>query len=127
MKYTIPHRIAAGMTAMALLSGSIPAHATDLGDVTYNVGESIKTTPNALSMVCYLGGLLLGTAGILKLKHHSDAPTNIPVRDGVSRLVAGGALFAAPYVGAAIKTTISGGSTDKVTQTGFCDVGSTSC
>lgn len=71
-----------------------------------NIIESIRDLPGLVSGLAYLLGLLLGVLAILKLRDHVENPHGTPLKDGLIRLAAGGALFALPVVFEAMKTTI---------------------
>lgn len=122
------HRLAAGLTAGILLSGKTDAWAVTMQNVTTNTVTSVKTMPQVASAALYIIGLVLGAQGILKVKQSVENSNQHPTKDGIARILASGACFAAPYTYNAAKTTIDGGST--ITSPGtptFCDVGSTSC
>ena len=54
-------------------------------------------------------GAGLSVAGILKVKGHVDSPANHPLKDGLMRLAAGGALLSLPFMTAAMQGSINGG------------------
>lgn len=113
-------RVASGFTAGALMaSASVSdAHANDFQNVTGNITDSVADLPNLLATVAYVGGAGLGIAGIYKLKQHVDAPQQVPMKDGLVRLGAGGGLLALPIVLEAMSETIgSGGATPTETLT----------
>jgi hypothetical protein len=51
---------------------------------------------------------MLALAGIVRLRFHVDNPEQYPLREGLVRLGAGGALLALPYVTLAITGSIHG-------------------
>lgn len=71
-----------------------------------NIVESIRDVPGLVSGLAYLFGLLLGVLAILKLRDHVENPHGTPLKDGMIRLAAGGALFALPAIYEAMTTTI---------------------
>jgi len=74
------------------------ASGRDFTDVTTNITNSTSTLPNLITTMAYIGGIGLGVAGILKLKGHVDNPAQVPLKDGLVRLGAGGGLLALPIV-----------------------------
>lgn len=65
----------------------------DLNAIMTTFMVSIESLPGAVAAVGYLLGLILGFAGILKIKDHVENPEQTPLREGVIRLLIGGALF----------------------------------
>jgi len=106
------YRLAAVLTTAVLTSESTMALANNVNfsNVTKNITGSASTLPNLISSVAYIGGVGMGVAGIFKLKQHVDSPGNAPMKDGLVRLGAGGALLALPYMTQAMMGTIQGGS-----------------
>lgn len=104
----IVHRLAAVVTASVLMSESAVALATNFGDVSKNIVKSSAGLPNLISTVAYVGGVGLGVAGVFKLKNHVDNPANIPMKDGLVRLGAGGGLLVLPYLTKAMMGTVQG-------------------
>ncbi|MCC7305002.1 MAG: hypothetical protein IT558_01950 [Alphaproteobacteria bacterium] len=89
------------------VAGIIPM--MNLNNVLSNIKDSVEDVPGLLSAAAYLLGVLLGVIGLLKIKEHVENPDQTPLREGVVRLLAGGALFAIPTVFDAMQTTIAGG------------------
>lgn len=125
MKYSkMTHRIASAIMAGALASVSSQARAVDLNNVTTNITTSAATLPNGLSVVCYVLGIGMAVAGTLKLRDHTNNPAQIPLREGVGRLMAGATLTAAPFLATSLQNTINAGdNSSQVVQTGFAPVG----
>lgn len=101
-------KLAAYLTTGALLSNSVAAFAGDknFSDVADKIVDSSSKLPNLISTVAYVGGMGLGMAGVFKLKQHVDNPGNAPMKDGLIRLGAGGALLAFPTVTESMMGTI---------------------
>lgn len=74
--------------------------------IAFNMIESIRFLPGLLSGLAYMFGTMLGAQAIIKIKDHVEQPHNIPLKDGLGRIVAGGALFALPIVFEAMHATI---------------------
>ena len=106
-KSKMTHKLAAALTAGILVSqGSTAAKATNFSTVTDNITASSSTLPNLIATVAYVGGLGMGVTGIFKLKQHVDNPGQTPMKDGLIRLGAGGALLVLPYITQAMMGTI---------------------
>ena len=86
-------------------SGS-PALAQEVDDIAKNIVSGSKDFPALIAAISYGLGLLLGVLGVLKLKDHVENPTQTPLRSGIIRLLAGGALFALPMIYEAAANTI---------------------
>lgn len=83
---------------------------TGAEDVAENIVDSSAELPGLVTAFCYLIGLVLGVSAVFKIKDHVDNPNQTPLRVGVVRSLAGGALFATPIVYEAALTTINGGT-----------------
>jgi hypothetical protein len=98
-----------------------------VNDLSRNIVRSAEGLPGIIAAACYLLGILLGVLGIFKIKDHVENPSQTPLRTGIIRLIAGGALFALPAIYNSVFATISGGSsvldvdtgTDRLTQAGI--------
>ena len=112
----LPHKLAAVAT-VGFMMGTTDAFAgAGFTGVTANITNSTSTLPNLISTVSYIGGLGLGVAGVLKLKGHVDNPGNVPLKDGLVRLGAGGGLLALPFVLQSMTETIgTGGNVTAIT------------
>jgi hypothetical protein len=73
-----------------------------------NIVASLSSTPGIITAVSYLLGLLACVAAILKIKDHVETPEQVQLKEGVIRLLIGGALFALPVIYSAAQTTITG-------------------
>ncbi|MQW45320.1 hypothetical protein GHK68_24425 [Sinorhizobium meliloti] len=98
----------------AVVAGMIAAPAYGAGGNNFssigsNIIASIRDVPGLISGLAYLFGLVLGVAGILKIKDHVENPQQTPLKDAAARLLAGGALFALPIVYEAMHNTIGQG------------------
>ncbi|MBU6475727.1 MAG: hypothetical protein KGL10_04985 [Alphaproteobacteria bacterium] len=104
----IAHKLAAVLTTGILVGESTAAFATgtNFKDVVSKITDSSSTLPNLISTVAYVGGIGLGVAGVFKLKQHVDNPGQHPMKDGLIRLGAGGALLALPYLTTAMMGTV---------------------
>lgn len=68
--------------------------------------------PYFLSTISYFIGLVFGVWGILKIRDHVNEPSRVSLSEGVTRLIAGGAFFALPYVVVVLRESfLSGGLT----------------
>ena len=81
------------------------------------VTTSFGGVTGLISMFAYLLGIVFAIGGILKVKEHVEEPTKTDLKAGAMRLVAGGALFALPFVMDVMQATIGdSGSTFKGPQ-----------
>ncbi len=103
------NRLAAIATTAMFASTSTDAQATGFTNVTTNILASSQDTPKLILTVAYVGGLGLGVLGVLKLKGHVDSPQQVPLKDGLVRLGAGGGLLAFPAVLDAMTETVGAG------------------
>ncbi len=81
---------------------------------TATVGDALCTSmfnvvsfPIFLSAVAYMIGLVMGVWAILKIRDHVIDPSRVPISEGISRLIAGGAFFALPFLVPVFKNTFS--------------------
>lgn len=81
---------------LGFLAGFIPL--SNANNIMEQIIDSIEQTPALVSAVAYLLALLFGVAGLLKIKEHVENPEQTALREGVIRLLVGGALFAIPMV-----------------------------
>ncbi len=89
-------------SAIALLAMTSQAQAqtavNKVGDILTNVANTSVNVPNILSVVAYMAGLIFATTGLFKFKDHVDFPHQNPLSHGVKRFLAGGMMFALPYI-----------------------------
>lgn len=94
------------------LSG-ITALYTGGGDVINtlfeNIIDGISNLPGLVTGLAYLLGVVSCVVGILKVKEHVENPDRIELKEGIIRLLIGGALFALPTIYFAVENTITGG------------------
>lgn len=93
-------------------AGATMAGVTDkagFNNILRTIVTSFEQTPGAISGFAYLIGLVLGIAGILKIKEHVENPAQTPLREGIIRFGVGGGLFALPAVYYACQNMINGG------------------
>lgn len=79
-----------------------------INNIFSNIITSSYLLPGFLSGITYLGGMILGVMAIFKIKEHVENPDQVPIREGVIRLLIGGALFALPSIVYAMHGTITG-------------------
>lgn len=80
-----------------------------INDIMENFILSIDSLPGIITGMAYLLGVLAIVVGLLKVRDHVENQEQTPLREGVIRLVIGGALFAIPTVYTAVENTITGG------------------
>ncbi len=61
--------------------------------------------PIFLTSVAYVLGLVFGLWGIIKIRDHVSDPSRTQLNEGVTRLLAGGAFFAMPYLTVVLTST----------------------
>jgi len=84
-----------------LLHSSFAFAQTEVNDIAGNMVAATAELPALVSAFSYLLGLLLGVLGVLKLKDHVEyagSAQAVPLRVGLVRLLAGGALFSLPII-----------------------------
>jgi len=83
---------------------TIPVQA--FANILHNITTSLESTPGLVTGIAYLLGLLLGVAGLLKIKEHVEEPSRAALKDGIVRLVVAGMLLAVPTMYTAMLNTI---------------------
>ena len=81
---------------------------TTLGGVVCNSFLNTSAFPIFLSAIAYFIGLVFGVWGIFKIRDHVIDPTRVAISEGLSRLIAGGAFFALPYLTVVFKASFVG-------------------
>ncbi|MDH5722440.1 MAG: hypothetical protein OEY94_03845 [Alphaproteobacteria bacterium] len=115
--------------------GWLPDCATSLsatlGTVICRSMANTISLPMFLSGLSYLIGLAMGLWGILKIRDHVLSPMQTKLSEGVMRLLAAGAFFAMPFVGATLQISLTpvtlAGFTLAGTNTGFTTTTALSC
>lgn len=102
---------AASAAVLANAPGSAMASGQSLTQLSTNMTDEAASVPQLISWVAYLCGAGLGMAGIFKLRQHVDSPAQTPMKDGLIRLGASGALLALPVIMSAMTDFVGGGAT----------------
>ncbi len=101
-----------GTTVLAAISKFMGALSfiplNNLNNVLFTIMESLQDLPGLIGAVCYMMGALLGVSGIFKLKEHVENPEQTALREPVTRLITGGALFAMPAIYTAMFELVGG-------------------
>lgn len=92
----------------AIVAGAAPGGG-GVNIVLQNFVASIDSVPGIVTGLAYLLGVLACVIGILKVRDHVENQEQTPLREGVIRLLLGGALFAIPTIYQAVENTITGG------------------
>jgi hypothetical protein len=87
---------------------STPASGSDANQIFSNILGSTSGFPTLISSLAYFLGLVIGISALFKLKEHVEDENRTPLREGVVRLIVGGALLALPVVFASMYHAISG-------------------
>ncbi len=78
-----------------------------LGSVLCTVMETTMGLPGFLAALSYIIGTVLGLWAIIKIRDHVNNPSQTPLHEGITRLIAGGAFFALPVVAVAIQYSVT--------------------
>ena len=87
----------------------------DVNQLLRAIVDSFEDAPGFIAAGAYMLGLLLGVTALLKIKEHVENPDQTPLREGVIRLIVGGAMFALPTLYATMKATIETGNANLTT------------
>ena len=91
-----------------------PPGGASVGDMMTNLHVAMRKVPNILTTIAFIGGIALAVTGVLKLKNHVDNPQQVPLSDGIKRLIAGGAFLGLPVTTNVIKGSIFGSDTGEI-------------
>jgi hypothetical protein len=103
----------------SLLMAAVVAVATPLSHLSFaqdlaasvnNLNTGFEQAPLLVSTASYILGGALCIAGFMKLKAHSENPTQTPLGQGLGRVGAGAAMLALPAAGQWLITTLSVGN-----------------
>ena len=94
--------------ALGGFSGALGIGTPDINGIMSRIIEGLQGVPALVSAVSYILALVLGVSGLLKIKDHVENPDQTPMREGVTRILVGGALFALPAIFNAMMTLIDG-------------------
>ena len=93
---------AQGLLMAAVVAVALPAPDAAWAQLSTTVSASgssvFKPAITVLNYACYTIGSFMGIGGIMKLKAHSENPTNAPMSHGVGRCAAAAAFLALPSV-----------------------------
>lgn len=96
-----------------------------IGDVICTLEANTMGLPLFLTGLSYILGLIFGLWGLFKIRDHVLDPTRTGLHEGVTRLLAGGAFFALPFIATVLNWTINTGplavfnNGSTATNTGF--------
>jgi hypothetical protein len=108
------------VAVFAAISGAAPAFAAaDISEISQNIVTSGSNLPGLIAAISYMLALLFGAAGVLKLKEHVENPNQVPLREPLVRLIAGGALLALPAIYDVMRNTIGNGTDFNTTWAGL--------
>ena len=89
------------------LVSNVTGGSETLGSSFCGITSKIGSFGSFLTAISYMFGLVLGFQAILKLRDHALNPQNTPLSQGFSRLIAGGAFFALPFVIEVFRATVT--------------------
>lgn len=111
-KYTGIKTLLLALTgAFVLLSPDLAHAQATAQNIVANVNASASKLPNLITTVAYISGIAFGVLGIIKIKNHVDAPNQVPLAQGIVRLVTGGMFLALPRTVEAMVNTVGRGGT----------------
>lgn len=102
--------VAMTMGLMGFAPDAMATSTNNANDIAGNIVGSISQLPALLSSLSYLGGITLGTLGVLKIKDHVENPSQTPLKEGAIRLATGGALLSLPIIFEAMSSAIGTGA-----------------
>jgi hypothetical protein len=117
MKTELKNTIMQSLLMAATLAAALPfpelawAQNDNLANSVTVVHGGLSAMPNIIAGAFYIGGAAMIGAGSLKLKAHSENPTNTPLGHGLGRIGAGAALIALPAFGTWLNSTLGIGTT----------------
>lgn len=101
---------------VGVMMAPMGAFAQDFKAITTNIETNTSRIPNLITTVAYIGGIGLGVSGIMGIKAHVDNPAQAPLKNGLIRLAAGGALLAFPGLTTAMQSITGAGANPTVTK-----------
>ena len=100
-----------GLLMAAVVAVALPLPDLALADLSTTATnaqtEVFNPSLNLLSYGCYTVGGFMGIGGVMKLKAHSENPTNAPLAHGLSRCAAAAGFLALPSVMGMLNSTSS--------------------
>jgi hypothetical protein len=119
-KEKLANDILQGLLTAAVIAAALPVpdavFAQNLQNSVNVVHSGIANIPNIVAGLFYIGGAALIGAGALKLKQHSENPTQTPLGHGLGRIGAGAALIALPAFGNWLNNSLSIGNSPATSQ-----------
>ena len=109
-----------GLLTAAVIAAALPVpdavFAQNLQNSVNTVHSGMTNIPNIVAGLFYIGGAALIGAGALKLKAHSENPTQTPIGHGLGRIGAGAALIALPAFGNWLNNSLAIGNSPATSQ-----------
>ena len=108
----------AAIISACALTGASAAAISDMAGLATQMQTTTAALIKIVNNVAIVGGVFLVVHGILKLRSHSQNPTQVPLGHGVCACLVGAALITFPVIldigaktisGATTKSTITGG------------------
>lgn len=103
------------------LAADTPPNSSTLGKIISNLISGTNKISFLQSYLAYVLGALFCAQGLLKFKKHVDNPGQYPLNEAIRRLLAAGLFMCLPYVGVAVRETLTDGITGSVKASGFVD------
>lgn len=122
------HQLAAIVTVALLTGASRAAQAAGplpggggpgltFKEMSANIAVASSGFTNLISIICWVCSAGLGVVAIVKLKQHVDSGGQTPIKEGLIRLAAGGALLAFPFIEQAMQGSVSNAQLAKLNAT----------
>jgi len=99
-----------GLLFAVAMADTAGAQENGFVDIVENVSLSVRDMPGLVSAAAYLFGLLMGSLGVLDIMKHVENASQVPLRNGFTKLIAGGMGFALPTIYTAVRNSINGGN-----------------
>ncbi|MBI1273803.1 MAG: hypothetical protein GC131_06945 [Alphaproteobacteria bacterium] len=82
------------------------AQVTDLSGFANQTQTQMGTVPGIITMILFVVGVLFVGLGIIDLKKHADNPNGTPLKNGIAKTLAGGAMVGLPALTGFFKNTL---------------------
>lgn len=105
---------AIGFATLGAWAAARPALAVSLGDMAERAAADLEAVPAFLAIGFYIVGAAIVGFGLLKLKRHVDHPQQTSIGSGLTAIVVGAALIAAPAIVNGLSDTFGLGGADTI-------------
>jgi hypothetical protein len=110
-----------GLVMAAAIAMALPLPETALAQQNLEnsiaiVHGGIANMPNIIAGIFYIGGAIMIGTGLMKLKMHSENPSQTPLGHGLGRIGAGAGAIALPALAAWLNNSLAIGQNPAVSQ-----------